>query len=1425
MRKNNFLSYNLKVKKILTALATTFLFSCVSHAVVSGPPAGNPILNSHQYQRNSEMNIDTATIRTSSITTFSNIPNFPFGVKINTTTYTSYGTPGATRYFLYTLTSGMDCSGRTNGGKVTSTGSDLFCADDISGGGGGGASTLGVYQDGVQKSSPTAQINFLSSGGLTVTVTAASTATISLNGNSTNYIRNNNTLQSGSTAYPQFLYVGSSASIVGMMTASSATLSGLNANQFVLTDSNKMLWTKAKISLSTEVTGVLDYPNLTPNATFYIRNNDSYQTGARFIVSSGTFKNEVSIASNTVSLRIYNIRDILSNDGSVITQEGPSGEMFLGRYNQASNSNYGLTISSNYNSNIMAWGDWSYLNNLGAGSEYAGTVFAIDKLNNHIHMASQNANHGGFIGAWGPPFTTIATIMKSENDTTKNILELSEEYNDGFDDVYRTWQTFNNSKVNFLTPLELGNQSDLKLMDSDSSNYVSFVSSESIAYNQLYVMPNSTGTLDDVMSLGNARSDGRRELKWKTLLPSGGGGASSLGVYQNGVSISSPTNQINFISPPFSLSLGGASTATVRLDASSVTLQGNSFNAANKLVQLSGSNLISNSLIDGSSITKQGLLVAGSNITLTPGAGTLTIASTGGGGGGVTVYPATSTIISNAGGIQASTGVFSSTISASAIMIGSGTAASPSLQFTPDIFTHKSGFYEVLSPHPSIGLTIDDLPDIAYFSPTSISLKGPTTVTDYGDATAPSFNLIGGSSNTYIMFRNNSVAPSAFFGSVRQLGGDQYLSFGGASSGITISSEAAKMNVTSTSASFGYFGLNISTPQARLHVNGTAIVESTFTLRTSTVVLNGTTYYWKAGTGSSGQYLMTDGATTPTLTFTTPAGGGGGASPLGVFQDGVQKSSPTSQINFLSPINVSLGGSSTATVTLNGSSVTLGGVFTSGQNIAVTPGAGITTVSLSGIVSAANFVSTCAYTTSTQTFSGVSTFTNVGNSFTGIGTGLLRISSLTATGVTAGSYTNTNLTVSGDGRITSASNGSSGTSISVYPATSTIIANAGGIQASTGVFTSTISASAIVIGSGTAASPSLQFSPDIFTHKSGFYEVLSPHPSIGLTVDDIQDVAYFGSTSVGFKGPTTITDYADPNNTILNLNGGSVNTYISLRNNSSLPAVLVGSVKNVGEDQYFSFAGSANGLTVSSEAAKLNTTTTSNRFGYLGLFISTPNARLHVNGDAIIESTFTVTKSTIVLNGTTYYWNAGAGSNGQFLKTDGAAKPTLTWGTAGGSSGFNYTFPASQANLPGANAPYISNSTNAASAGVFFDETSTQTVTWSTMLNNYNSGTLYADIIYTSSATSGTMNWGVYIECKTPSVDALDYDTDSFSTVNSTSVTVGATAGMAMKASVTLTNQDSCANGDTVRVKLERRAGETDTAIGKGRVRFLRLYE
>lgn len=115
-------------------------------------------------------------------------------------------------------------------------------------------------------------------------------------------------------------------------------------------------------------------------------------------------------------------------------------------------------------------------------------------------------------------------------------------------------------------------------------------------------------------------------------------------------------------------------------------------------------------------------------------------------------------------------------------------------------------------------------------------------------------------------------------------------------------------------------GSLVISPTGETIINSKLTSISTFSVAGSTIILNGTTYYWNAGIGSNGQFLKTDGAAIPTLTWGTSAGGGGSSS-LGVFKNGVQVSSPTAQINFLGSYwGVNLGGASTATITLIGGS-------------------------------------------------------------------------------------------------------------------------------------------------------------------------------------------------------------------------------------------------------------------------------------------------------------------------------------------------------------------------------------------------------------------------------------------------------------------------------------------------------------------------
>lgn len=101
------------------------------------------------------------------------------------------------------------------------------------------------------------------------------------------------------------------------------------------------------------------------------------------------------------------------------------------------------------------------------------------------------------------------------------------------------------------------------------------------------------------------------------------------------------------------------------------------------------------------------------------------------------------------------------------------------------------------------------------------------------------------------------------------------------------------------------------------------------------------------------------------------------------------------------------------------------------------------------------------------------------------------------------------------------------------------------------------------------------------------------------------------------------------------------------------------------------------------------------------------------------------------------------------------------------------------------------------------------------------SGTLKVDVMYAmASATSGTVNYEVAVEAITPA-DATDTDSaSSFDSINDLTETVPGTAGYISKLTGTLTNKDSVAAGDYVRISLARDAtdGTNDTATGDARV-------
>lgn len=116
-----------------------------------------------------------------------------------------------------------------------------------------------------------------------------------------------------------------------------------------------------------------------------------------------------------------------------------------------------------------------------------------------------------------------------------------------------------------------------------------------------------------------------------------------------------------------------------------------------------------------------------------------------------------------------------------------------------------------------------------------------------------------------------------------------------------------------------------------------------------------------------------------------------------------------------------------------------------------------------------------------------------------------------------------------------------------------------------------------------------------------------------------------------------------------------------------------------------------------------------------------------------------------------------------------------------------------------------------------FDTTTSETCYWTFIVPQGVTGTWTAIISYAmASATSGGVAFDVALEALTTG-DATDTDaTTSFDTVNTgTDAAVPGTAGYMEQISITLTNADSLAAGDLLRVSLARAvANGADTATG-----------
>lgn len=115
---------------------------------------------------------------------------------------------------------------------------------------------------------------------------------------------------------------------------------------------------------------------------------------------------------------------------------------------------------------------------------------------------------------------------------------------------------------------------------------------------------------------------------------------------------------------------------------------------------------------------------------------------------------------------------------------------------------------------------------------------------------------------------------------------------------------------------------------------------------------------------------------------------------------------------------------------------------------------------------------------------------------------------------------------------------------------------------------------------------------------------------------------------------------------------------------------------------------------------------------------------------------------------------------------------------------------------------------------LLFDDTTAEGIYWQFRMPSDYSSALAIKLVYSmASATSGTIEFEVSVWAASDGESAV---TESYDTVNTGTETVPATAGLTSDLSITLTNADTVAAGDLVRIQLFRDAddGTNDTATG-----------
>lgn len=356
--------------------------------------------------------------------------------------------------------------------------------------------------------------------------------------------------------------------------------------------------------------------------------------------------------------------------------------------------------------------------------------------------------------------------------------------------------------------------------------------------------------------------------------------------------------------------------------------------------KITGTGTIPNAAINGSSITKAGVLVAGTNITLTPGSGNTTISAAS----AVPVGPNNSVQFSSFGALSGSSNLtFSPTDYSFTVGWSSSTRVTKKQTYTK--FT--DGFYDEKYIYDQFYTPTDDggsyiVAGYYLFGSTTGAFPGDPNnsaasgLSLFADDGCPSFNIYskGGISST-----GGAIAGNCFGVTIQNGSSEQFNASNGSGMNFLLHEPLSIYGYTGEAARLLFRDDDGYSPSDGVILKAPATVDQISGLDNLVLILPSTG-------GAIGDSLRVSAVSNNefTLAFSPVSGGGGGGTTIWSKLNGSALDNAVSTINVTAPLTATSSPSGQINIGVLSSSATLQGVITAGNGISVTNGSGIVTI-------------------------------------------------------------------------------------------------------------------------------------------------------------------------------------------------------------------------------------------------------------------------------------------------------------------------------------------------------------------------------------------------------------------------------------------------------------------------------------------------